>query len=269
MWDVMSFSLRWPPKIRSTVRMISFRPNFPRLWSVADDYLCSLHISLPDWLETVNVINFEVSIYVSLRTVTLPPPSSKGWDFKFAHWKQPVKVFSSLEQQSHCTTHQEGLNVNISLLSAQTVANFSNFLAVFQYSHIIYTTFDFFFFSLFYYLKVRWFSTPNILQQQHKKFSEKLGDTPYENTLDLQNYRIHLGSVEVGLILDIKVNSNSLWFLHLNTGHFKTVVSSDCNHSHCWLRQHMEPPRLPWIQKWKPENNETILPASGLLLHQK
>lgn len=77
MWDVMSFSLRWPPKIHSTVRMISFRPNLPRLWSVADEYLCSLHISLPDWLETVNVINFEVSIYVSLQTVTLPPNPAK------------------------------------------------------------------------------------------------------------------------------------------------------------------------------------------------
>lgn len=126
-------------------------------------------------------------LFMSLYRLSPSPRSSKGWDFKFAHWKQPVKVFSSLEQQSHCTTHQEGLNVNISLLSAQTVANFSNFLAVFQYSRIIYTTFDFFF-SLFYYLKVWWFSTPNVLQQQlNKKFSEKLEDTPYENTLDLQN----------------------------------------------------------------------------------
>ena len=179
MWDVMSFSLRWPPKIRSTVRMISFRPNFPRLWSVADDYLCSLHISLPDWLETVNVINFEVSIYVSLRTVTLPPPSSKGWDFKFAHWKQPVKVFSSLEQQSHCTTHQEGLNVNISLLSAQTVANFSNFLAVFQYSHIIYTTFDFFFFPhYFIILKFNGFLPQIFFSSSIKNSQRNLGTHP-------------------------------------------------------------------------------------------
>lgn len=53
--------------------MISFRPNFPRSLNVADDYLCSLHISPPDLLETVNIINFEVSIYVALQMVTLPP----------------------------------------------------------------------------------------------------------------------------------------------------------------------------------------------------
>lgn len=36
-----------------------------------------------------------------------PTPSSKGWGFKFAHWKQPVKVFSSL-QQSRCTNTSGG-----------------------------------------------------------------------------------------------------------------------------------------------------------------
>lgn len=118
----MSFSLRWPQKIHSAVRMISFRPNFPRSLNVADEYLCSFHISPPDLLETVNVINFEESVYVPLQTTTLPP-SNKGWGFKFARWKQPVKVFSSLKQ-SHCTTHQAGLDTNVSLTSAQTVANF-------------------------------------------------------------------------------------------------------------------------------------------------
>lgn len=148
MWGVMSFSPGWPQKIHSTVRTISFRPNFPTSWSAVDEYLCSLHISPTDWLETVNVINFEVSIYVTLQTVTLPPPpSNKGWGFKFAHWKQPAKFFSILKQ-SHCTTHQEGLNVNISLLSAQTVANLLNFLAAFQYGHILYHYLWFFFFFL-------------------------------------------------------------------------------------------------------------------------
>lgn len=60
--------------MHSAVRMISFRPNFPRSLNVANDYLCSLVVSPPDLLETVNVINFEVSIYVVLQIVTLPSP---------------------------------------------------------------------------------------------------------------------------------------------------------------------------------------------------
>lgn len=128
--------------MHSAVRMISFRPNFPRSLNVADDYLCSLHISPPDLLETVNVINFEVSIYVALQTgVRLPPspdPTEVGI-LKFAHWKQAVKVFSSLQQFAECK-HQSDFCPNSSKpLNA-------NSLAAFQSGHIVYFAFDFFFF---------------------------------------------------------------------------------------------------------------------------
>lgn len=90
------------PKDTLRSQVISLRCSFPRSLNVADEDLCSLHISPPVFLEPVNVINFEVSIYVALQTVPLPPspnPTEVGV-FNFAHWKQPVKVFSSL-QQSH------------------------------------------------------------------------------------------------------------------------------------------------------------------------
>lgn len=73
----MSFSLKWPQKIYSAVRMISFRPNFPKSLNVADDYFCALHISPPDLLEIVNVINFEVSIYVALYKLSPSPHPTK------------------------------------------------------------------------------------------------------------------------------------------------------------------------------------------------
>ena len=128
-------------------------------------------------------------LFMSLYRLSPPaaPPSSKGWDFKFAHWKQPVKVFSSLEQQSHCTTHQEGLNVNISLFSAQTVANFSNFLAVFQYSRIIYTTFDFFFSQYFIILKFDGFPPQMFFSSSIKNSQRNLGTHPMKT---LWIYRI-------------------------------------------------------------------------------
>ena len=60
-----------PQKIHFVVKRISFRPSFPGSLNVADDYLCFLHISSPDLLETLNATNFEMSIYVTLQTITL------------------------------------------------------------------------------------------------------------------------------------------------------------------------------------------------------
>ena len=97
--------------------------------------------------------------------------------------------------------------MNISLLSAQTVANFSNFLAVFQYSRIIYTTFDFFFSHYFIILKFDGFLPQMFFSSSIKNSQRNLGTHPMKT---LWIYRIRLGRVGVGLILDIKVNSNSL-----------------------------------------------------------
>lgn len=184
MWGVMSFSLKWPQKIYSPVRMISFRPNVPKSLNVADDYFCAFHISPPDLLEIVNVINFEVSIYVALQTVTLPS-SNKGWDFKFAHWKQPVKVFSS-SKQYHCSRHQEGLNANISLISAPAAANLSMQTSWLHFSVTESFILPSIFFSLFYYLEVRWFSTAVFCSSVRSLYC-KLGTQP---TKTLWIYRI-------------------------------------------------------------------------------
>lgn len=115
----MPFSLGSPRKIHSAVRTISLRPSFPRSLNVADDYLCSLHISSPNLLETIDVINLKC--HSTVRHPLLSHPT-KVEGFSVHIGNSPLKPFSSLKQ-SHCTTHPKRLNANIGLVSAPIAEN--------------------------------------------------------------------------------------------------------------------------------------------------
>lgn len=81
-----------PQKIHSVVRTISFRPSFPRSLDVADDYLCSLRISSPDLLETINVITLKC--HSTVRHPLLPRPT-KVEVLSLHIGNSPVKSFQA------------------------------------------------------------------------------------------------------------------------------------------------------------------------------
>lgn len=164
-----------PQKIHSIVRMISFRPNFPRSLNVADDYLCSLHISSPDLLETINVINFEVSIYVTLQTTILPPPHPTKVGVLSLHTGSSLLklVFKLGTIPLHNTSRGAECKHQSYFCPNSSEPLHTSFLAAFQYGCVIYITFDFFPPCLAWY-----FSTPNVLYYSLTNSQSNLGTHP-------------------------------------------------------------------------------------------